>query len=238
MSNHLYYFFVLFWVIIFPFIFSFHKKFYFIDKWKLFIKSTWPIALFFILWDVFFTYKNIWWFNPEYTSGIKIFNLPIEEILFFIVIPYACVFTFYNIIKFIPVKKLNTSFTRIFFAVILIISISLATYYHLQWYTFTTFLLLSFTLFYFLFIKDDNTFLKYFLLEYVLTIPGFLFSNGILTGSYVVAQPIVFYNSAHHMGVRIFNIPIEDFFYGMIMLIWISYLFYIRYKTKFTEINS
>tara|TARA_Y100000589_G_scaffold317298_1_gene343089 strand:- start:21771 stop:22544 length:774 start_codon:yes stop_codon:yes gene_type:complete len=233
MSNHIYYFLVLFWVIVFPLIFSFHKKFYFVDKWNLFIKSVFPVAVIFIAWDVFFTYKKIWWFNQEYITGVKLFNLPVEEILFFFVIPYACVFTFYNIAKFIPANKIKTSYTRIFFTLLLILSIILAVYYHSQWYTFTTFLLLSFTLFYFLFIKHDNIFLNYFLLEYLLTIPGFLFSNGILTGSFMVDKPIVYYNPKHHIGLRVMNIPIEDFFYGMIMLIWITYLFYIGYNRKF-----
>lgn len=230
MSNHFFYFFVLFSVIIFPLIFSFYKKFYFVDKWKLFIQSSLPVAIIFIVWDVFFTEKNIWWFNHEYTTGIKIFNLPIEEILFFFIIPYACVFTFDNIVKFVSVKKISTLFTRILYYLLLLTSIILAVYYHAQWYTFTTFLLLAFTLFYFLFVKNDNTFLKYFLLEIVLIIPGFIFSNGILTGSFMVENPIVYYNPDHHIGLRIFNIPFEDFFYGIILLIWISHLFYVRQK--------
>ncbi|WP_268761441.1 lycopene cyclase domain-containing protein [Candidatus Chrysopegis kryptomonas] len=89
---------------------------------------------------------------------------------------------------------------------------------------------MSFSLIYFLFAYSDSNFLRYFFIEYILIIPGFLLSNGVLTGSFIVEEPIVFYNPQHHIGIRVFNIPIEDFFYGMLMLIWVSFLSYEKYK--------
>lgn len=48
----------------------------------------------FIIWDVYFTKRGVWDFNRKYLIGLDIFGLPIEEILFFVCIPYACIFTY------------------------------------------------------------------------------------------------------------------------------------------------
>ena len=94
-------------IIIFPLIFSFENrmvKFY--RKIKPLIVSLIVVGIFFIGWDVFATYRGHWSFNPLYVSEIKIFNLPLEEILFFITVPYSCLFVFDSVIHFIGDKKL------------------------------------------------------------------------------------------------------------------------------------
>ena len=45
----------------------------------------------FVLWDVLVTAAGHWRFSPEYTMGIDIFNLPIEEVLFFLVVPLVSI---------------------------------------------------------------------------------------------------------------------------------------------------
>lgn len=51
------------------------------------------IAVIFGLWDMFATFRGHWRFNPEGVWGIMVVNLPLEEVLFFIVIPFCCIFT-------------------------------------------------------------------------------------------------------------------------------------------------
>lgn len=46
----------------------------------------------FIIWDYLATLRGHWEFNPKFNLGIYIANLPLEEILFFFAVPFACLF--------------------------------------------------------------------------------------------------------------------------------------------------
>ena len=139
------------------------------------------VALFFILWDVAFTKMGIWGFNPEYLIGIFIFNLPIEEILFFICIPYACVFTYFAL-KELVVVKLKQSIQKKINSVLIILFVFFSIYFNDKLYT-----LFSFTLAYILLIYAyfSNRDFSYIYLTYLFTIPFFLLSNGALTLSLI-----------------------------------------------------
>ncbi|MEM4554521.1 MAG: lycopene cyclase domain-containing protein [Candidatus Anstonellaceae archaeon] len=46
-----------------------------------------PVALVFLAWDIFAVERGHWKFGLEYMLGIVVANQPIEEVLFFVVIP-------------------------------------------------------------------------------------------------------------------------------------------------------
>lgn len=58
----------------------------------------------------------------------------------------------------------------------------------------------------------------------------FLIVNGILTGSYV-DEPIVWYNNAENLGIRIGTIPVEDTVYAMLLLM-MNITFLERFSSK------
>ncbi len=91
--------------LIIPLIFSFHPKLKFYKKWKSTLLSILLSAIIFLLWDIVYTELGVWGFNPKYLTGIYIFNLPIEEVLFFICIPYACIYTYHCLKLFSPLKR-------------------------------------------------------------------------------------------------------------------------------------
>jgi lycopene beta-cyclase len=52
-----------------------------------------PVAVF-LIWDVIAIERKHWTFNPEYVTGWKLpFNLPVEELTFFLVIPICSLLT-------------------------------------------------------------------------------------------------------------------------------------------------
>jgi lycopene cyclase domain-containing protein len=50
-------------------------------------------AILFGAWDIFAVWRGHWSFDPGGICGIHLFNLPLEEVLFFILIPFCCIFT-------------------------------------------------------------------------------------------------------------------------------------------------
>jgi lycopene cyclase domain-containing protein len=53
-----------------------------------------------------------------------------------------------------------------------------------------------------------------FLISYCIMLLPFLIVNGFLT-----AIPVVLYNDAENLGLRIYTIPFEDTFYGMLLIL-------------------
>lgn len=85
---------------IFPLLFSFYPPLKFWQNLKSLFFSLSMLIIIFGGWDVFATWRGHWYFNPKGIFGIKIINLPVEEWLFFIVIPFCCIFT-WEALKFI-----------------------------------------------------------------------------------------------------------------------------------------
>lgn len=219
-------------VIVFPLLLSLTSYFPFYKQWKFFFKVNLVVSFIFVIWDDIFTSLQVWAFNEKYISGIKISHLPIEEILFFIAIPYACAFSHFvirqNIRIQISKKMLIGTYS------LLIVMLLLTAFLHIEkLYTSITFIALSIFMAY-LIIKKRFIFLSYFTLSYLFVIPFFLLTNGILTGGLLLEQPIVMYSSEHILNIRLLNIPLEDFFYAMLLLVLNNY--YMDYQTSPLEI--
>ncbi|WP_197380728.1 lycopene cyclase domain-containing protein [Mycolicibacterium mengxianglii] len=53
-----------------------------------------PVAAAFLVWDVAAILADVWTYDPQYLTGIRIGPLPLEELLFFLVIPICGLLTY------------------------------------------------------------------------------------------------------------------------------------------------
>lgn len=228
MNAHFTYLLIDFGCLLIPLIASFYPPHPFYKQWKPFLIANIFVAVPFIIWDVIFTHLGVWGFNPQYLIGITLFNLPIEEILFFIFIPYCCSFTYFAL-KYLLPEINNNSFDRLMKGVFLVISLFYALQFD-QLYTQITGILTSVFIIITIFKKIDLT---YIFIAYFAIIPFFLLSNGLLTGSWL-ENPVVWYNNEENFGIRAWTIPIEDFIYGF-LLVCLNMLIMRYLMTRYTN---
>lgn len=59
------------------------------------LRSVGPVAVVFVIWDAIAIAGHVWTYNPRYISGIEVgFSIPLEELLFFVVIPICGLLTY------------------------------------------------------------------------------------------------------------------------------------------------
>jgi lycopene cyclase domain-containing protein len=79
-----------------------------------------------------------------------------------------------------------------------------------------------------------STFMGRFYVAYLVAVIPFFMVNGVLTGSFIEEQ-VVWYNNKENLGVRMFTIPFEDLFYGM-LLILMNVTIYEKLKARFKKV--
>ncbi len=210
------YFWLLFGSIFVPLVLSFDKRLHFYTRWKYVLPAIFLVAVLYIVFDIHFTRRGHWGFNPRYLSGAQLFGLPIEECLFFLVVPYASIFLHAAILEYFPQVELSKRNTLRIGTAIIVFALLLAFLNTGKSYTFYIFakLLIAVGLTLWLEPKVLGSFLITF---FVILIP-FLIVNGILTGSFI-PEEVVWYNNAENLGIRIFTIPVEDVAYAFSMIL-------------------
>jgi lycopene cyclase domain-containing protein len=199
-----------------PLLCSFHPRLRFDRTWRAFWPANLISAAIFILWDILYTHWGVWGFNPLHLSGHALGGLPAEEWLFFVCIPYACVFTYHCLKTLVRRDLLAGAVPWITWS--LAAGLGLTALFNLgRIYTSVTFLLSAAFLLLHLAVWR-SPYLGRFYLGYLAIIPPFLLVNGILTGSFI-HQQVVWYDDSENLGIRCFTIPVEDFFYGLLLIL-------------------
>lgn len=195
----------------FPLLLSFDKKVAFYRKWRSVLPAIALTACVFIPWDMWKTHAGVWAFNPHYVLGIWIGNLPLEEWLFFLTVPYAILFIYECLKVYFPdaLQRMAPRFSKIVFVALVFFTVFFTDRtYTVITFPFAALFLLGHTHFL------GNAYLGRFWMAYFVHLIPFFLVNGILT-----ALPVVQYNPEEYIGLRIYTVPLEDTVYSMLLLL-------------------
>jgi 1,4-dihydroxy-2-naphthoate octaprenyltransferase len=215
-----------FLIIILPFIVSFLPYLSYYKKWQSVLFSMLSGGLFFVSWDIIATARNDWSFNPEHIMGIYFYGLPLEEILFFVFVPYSLLLTYEQAEFFLRNRTVSWK-KEVGYILGLILLLSA-----------------------FLFTGKEYTFMALFSSGLALLIMSRFYANimsrlsywayllsglllFILFNYFLTSLPVVIYNPEAVTGVRFLTIPIEDFFYNYAMMtMYLAFYLLAKNNTK------
>jgi len=199
----------------YPLFKSFEQKVNMVSRWPALLPAIGITAAIFIIWDALFTAMGVWGFNDSHLIGVKMLGLPLEEWLFFFTVPYACMFI-YEVLNYFVKRDVLGGVARPFSIVLAVFLVVMGALHLDKWYTSVTFLSTAAWLGLIIWRKPD--WLGRFYLGYMVSLVPFLMVNGVLTGSFL-DEPVVWYNDAENLGLRIATIPVEDSMYMLLMLL-------------------
>jgi lycopene cyclase domain-containing protein len=207
-----------------PIIFGSIKKFYFFNRWPKALVSAFIVGIPFIIWDSLVTNKH-WMFNTDYTLNLRLAHLPLEEWLFFLTVPSACIFTWEMILT--RSNGSQISFGKIIrYGAFGMPVVGFWLFAIGKEYTGLVFISISVAIFLDYYLKTDLVFQKRFYLYLF-----FIFLFTLIFNGYLTWRPIVLYGESYQIGFRIFTIPVEDFGYGLSLLLMCTVI-YERIKTQ------
>lgn len=206
-----------------PFLYSFTARSGFSRRFGAAFAAIACVAAPMIAWDVLFTARGVWSFNPAYHLGIELFGLPFEEMLFFVCIPFACLFI-YDSLRPYARWHLNERVAHLALWVAAA-GLLIAGWWNLERaYTAACFVVAGGVAALFAWKPWGRA--GVFAATYLIHLIPFFLVNGILT-----ALPVVLYNDAENLGLRLGTIPVEDAAYSLILLagtIWLYERFLAR----------
>lgn len=208
-----------------PVLLSFDKNVRYISKWRYSFVSIVATFLIFLPWDLYFHHIGVWWFNEKYLTGVTLFGLPVEENIFFVAIPFACIFVLECVRYYLPgfVRKVDSRLNWVALLVFNIATITLLVMYWDKLYSFTVFglslILVNLSVLVF------RNYIALGLVSLLLIFIPFFIINGALTGGFT-PEPVVLYSDEFISGIRIWTIPLEDFFYNTLMMISLFFFYF------------
>lgn len=211
-------------IVIFPLFLSLFPYFKFREKWPALFTSILLVGGSFIIWDSLVTLRGDWSFNPAFVLNYHLFGLPVEEILFFITVPYSCIFLYEGLVRYTREKLLpHPKELYLIMGAGLILA---ALFFRAQGYT-AIVLFVSGILLLLGATKLKGLFSSLLYWRWILACTAlFLFFN-----YYLTSLPILIYNSKAILNIRVLTIPIEDFFYNYCLLT-LYLTFYIKAKER------
>jgi len=201
------YFILLLLSILYPLAQSFEKRVFMFRKARFIFPGILVTGMIYLIWDIWFTRSGVWGFNHSYTRELYLFGLPLEEWLFFLIVPYCCIFL-YEVLRLFVKRFYHPVASGIVIYILLALLAGSVPFIYQRSYTIAVVIFVSLMLILQLIQKSYKTWFSGFLLAYLVSLVPFMIVNGVLT-----SLPVVWYNNAETLGFRVYTIPVEDFLY-------------------------
>ncbi|WP_455381813.1 lycopene cyclase domain-containing protein [Salinispira pacifica] len=198
-------------VLFFPLVLSFDRKVAFYRRWPAAFTAIITVGAIFVVWDIFATQRGDWSFSSDHTGHLRIFGLPLEEILFFVTVPYACIFVYEVVRAYFPERGIY--FTSWMASILGILFVAAGLVFYTQPYTLTVLVVCGVFFLLTAAVAPHVLMSSWFWAALGICYLPFLVVNGVLT-----AIPVVSYSDGHIWGVRLVTIPLEDVFYSFVLI--------------------
>ena len=136
--------------------------------------------------------------------------------MFFLCVPYACIFT-YHCFGVLIKKDILAKYTNIISLILVALMVVASIVHFGKLYTTSTFIALALVIILFQWGLKVKWLSRFYFSYLVLLLP-FYIVNGMLTGMWL-NERVVIYNDLENLNIRWNTIPIEDVFYGMLLLL-------------------
>lgn len=209
-----------------PLALSFDDRVHFWTHWPAVGLSMAVTGLLYLFWDSLVVRRGDWDFNPKFTGTFRLFHLPVGEVLFFIAVPYACLFLFEVVKAYFPGTDLWAVNSSFLYAGALVFVVSAWVFRHLGY---TMLALASVAIFLSTLGLTHPALVgrSEFWIWFGLCFVAFAVVNGVYT-----ALPTIHYNPKAIWGLRVGTIPLEDFFYNLSYL-GLTLCFYLVFEGWF-----
>jgi lycopene cyclase domain-containing protein len=213
-------------ILIFPLLMSFEKR---VSYWRRFPAvglAALCCGLIFVIWDSFFTAAGNWAFNPLHVLPLRILHLPLEEIIFFVTVPYSMLFVLEVLNN--GLKDRSFRFPGVVSLIAGVLFIAAGLVFLRQTYTCTVLFFCAACFIADLLFKRSPLGSRNFWLMILISYIPFIIFNYFLT-----SLPVVTYSPKAIWNIRILTIPLEDFFYSF-SLITLYGFFYAVFRNRFS----
>ena len=171
------------------------------------------VAIIFCVWDIIAT-GIFWKFNPTYILGWRIAGVPVEEVMFFFSVPYACLFLWENL----SVGRERIRYATQLTLFIIFVSMICGGIFILNNKYYTGIDLLVFGL---VLALDWITKINVFFTRKGLLFGGLVVVLTFIFNLYLTVRPVVEYFHGMKTNINIITIPIEDFVYGLSLILFV-----------------
>jgi len=201
-----------------PVIFSFDREVRYVRHWPRALAAAGMAMIPFILWDTAVSGVH-WYFNERFTLPFRLMGLPPGEWLFFITVPFACLFIWQIIVIRRPARAAVQPVWIAVTAMLLVPAAGILILHHRIYAAIVCFFLIW------------NVFLDHVLNTHLLREGRTFLYMAIITGlilifnGYLTSRPVIVYNPEFILNLRIWTIPVEDFGYGYSLILLCTILY-------------